>query len=182
MEAMSLVPAVAIIVTALAAHPAIPQRGSYKAGDPGTERVKSRKICSVPHSIVGLFFSQPNGITWQHYFFVVYAMIVGEGKQAVYHPLAIIFRQLRVGPATANVNAVRPSAPVYSRELTTRYMLVIEAMFPSLALGLATHTKTKIATALGALAPKTSSTTRRRRSQKRPRKPRRSWTGCGSSA
>ena len=74
-----------------------------------------------------------------------------EGKQDTYHPLTILFRKLTVGPATANINAVHPSVPAYSRELEMCYMQVIEDMFPNLTSGAAMHTNTQISTALDAL-------------------------------
>ena len=60
---------------------------------------------------MGLFVTQPNGITWKHYFLLVYPMIAGEGKQAAYHPFTILFQQLTVGHLIASVNGPRPSAP-----------------------------------------------------------------------
>ena len=78
-------------------------------------------------------------------------MVVGEEKQATYHPLTILFQQLTVGHLTASITSPRPSAHVYSRELATRYMGINENVFPSLAAGAATHANTQIATALGAL-------------------------------
>ena len=152
MGAVSVVPTVPTILAALAADATILEMGPYAAGDAGTEGVKSRKICSVPHSIAGLFVTQPDGVTWQHYFTVVYPVIVGEGKQAAYHPLTILFQQLTVGHLTASINSPRPGAPAYSRELATRYMGIIDKVFPSLAPGAAAHANTQIATALGALA------------------------------
>ena len=83
---------------------------------------------------------------------MVYPVLVGEGKQVVYHPLAVLFQQLTVGHLMASINTPRPSAPAYSRELLTRYMGIIENTFPSLAPGTAAHAHTQITIAPGALS------------------------------
>ena len=61
--------------------------GPYIAGDVVTEGVNPRKICSVPHSIVGLFATKPGGITYQHYFLVVYSMIAGDRRHITLSPV-----------------------------------------------------------------------------------------------
>ena len=63
--------------------------------------------------MAGLFVTQPDDITWQHYLLVVYTMITGKGKQAPYHPLAILFQQLVMGLFTTSTNAPRPSIWAY---------------------------------------------------------------------
>ena len=80
MGAEAVVPTVPTILETLVADTAILEIGPYTTGDAGTEGVKPRKICSVPHSIVRLFVTQPDGITWRHYFTMMYSVIVGEGK------------------------------------------------------------------------------------------------------
>jgi hypothetical protein len=83
---------------------------------------------------------------------VVHPVIAGEGKQAAYNPLTVLFQQLTVGPLLARVSVTCPSIPTYSMELSTYYIGIIEATFPGLALGAAVHENMQIATALGALA------------------------------
>ena len=82
---------------------------------------------------------------------MVYSVIVGEGKQAAYHLLAILFQQLTVGHITTSISAHHSSAPVHRRQLATRYMGSTESVFPSLTPGAAADANTHIATILGTL-------------------------------
>ena len=75
-SSVTVVPEVATISDAIAADPAIiTMAGSYASNDPGTEGVKTRKICPVPHSLVGLWLLHKEGITWQDYFGTIYPAI-----------------------------------------------------------------------------------------------------------
>ena len=73
MGAILVVPTVPIILVAVAANTAILEMGPCTAGGAGTEGVKCCKIYSTPHSIAGLFVTQPDGNFLKH--FTVYNTI-----------------------------------------------------------------------------------------------------------
>ena len=64
-------------------------------GDDNTNTLKVRRICPVPHSLVGLFLAM-EAVTWQDFFRSIYPLIVTEGKEVVYAPLTNAFRALSV--------------------------------------------------------------------------------------
>lgn len=47
--------------------------------DGDTMVVKSRRIIPIPHSMVGLFLAQPNGVTPRYYFETIYPQLVTDG-------------------------------------------------------------------------------------------------------
>ena len=63
---VALFPTAAVINDVLARDTALDtMAGPYTAGEPNTKRVKTRKICPVPHPLEGLGLLGEDGITWQ---------------------------------------------------------------------------------------------------------------------
>ena len=125
--------------------------GPYAAGDAGTEAPKIRKICPVPHPLVGLFLHHEE-MTWQTYFVTVHPVIVTEGMDAVCAPLTGMFRALSVGNPTASaINTGGPAPPPRSATLAREYDEVAKRLFPALRTDGAAAQQSDIATQLGAL-------------------------------
>jgi hypothetical protein len=90
------IPTSAAILAAITTDPGIAEMGPYVAGDANVKTVKVRKICSVPHTLGGLFLHHKE-VTWQMYFKIIYPIITTEGNEAVYVLLMTLFRALYIG-------------------------------------------------------------------------------------
>ena len=99
-----VVPIAAFISDALARDPALNMiAGSYAAGDPGIGGLKTRKICTVPHPLEGMWLLDKDGITWQKFFWTIYPAIVNKGSEDTYLALIQFMQKLAVRePATIN--------------------------------------------------------------------------------
>ena len=149
----AVVPTVDTICLALTADPTLAtMAGPYNGGDAGTEGVKTRKICPIPHSLAGLWLLDEDGVTWQRFFGTIYPAIVAEGKVEAYKSLIQFMQQLAVGvPSTINFGT-RPAAPPRNPALASRYMTALEVHFPELRQDAAAQQQSQIAGALGLMA------------------------------
>ena len=149
-----VVPTADAILAAITGDANIVKMGPYAAGDDNTNTLKARRICPVPHSLVGLFLAM-EAVTWQDYFARIYPLIVTEGKEVVYAPLTNAFRALSVGDPDARsaaINVSRPAPPARSATLTQDYGEILKRLFPSLRTDGAAAQQSDIAAKLGDLA------------------------------
>ena len=87
--------------------------GPFVAGDADTEAVLVRKIVPIPFQYVGLFLSQPDGVTPRFYFDTILPQIEADGRNQMCLPLTWYFQVAitRRQPADISSDYLNVSAP-----------------------------------------------------------------------
>ena len=152
------VPSTATILAAYAADATTTQMGPYTAQDAGTEIVKTRRIVPIPHSLVGAWLSEADGVDAPRFWRVYYPLIAAAGHELECEAIIEFFQvAVTIPPNGAAgdpslLDTARPAPPPRNPVLLRRIQGLLEHHFVQLRRDAATQQTNQIATAVGALA------------------------------
>jgi len=130
--------------------------GPFAVGDGDTEVVKTRKIIPIPHSIVGLFLAQTNGVTPRYYFDTIYPQLVTDGiaddclSMTQFFQIAITRKGINMDESF--LETTKPRAPNRSPKLIKHQLELLHHHFPQLSPRAVTAGTNLIAQGLGTIA------------------------------
>ena len=107
---------VANLVNAYTNDATVEMTGPHQANYAGTEPKKSRPLIALPHFLVPLFLSQPNGVSPRYFWTNVYPVITGMGMEGQCSALVEYFQIAATSQGQAGypsvLNTTRPVPPV----------------------------------------------------------------------
>jgi hypothetical protein len=112
--------------------------GPFNAGDADTQEVRTRSVVAIPNKYVGLFLSQPEGVTPRYYFETILPVIEADGMGQTCMPLT---RFCQVAITHSALNAVStlqvemPVAPPRHVPLLTQASTMLHHHLPALSAG-----------------------------------------------
>ena len=122
----------------LAADAALTSLGPFQAGDPDTVDVRTRYVVPIPNKYVGLFLSQPDGVTPRYYFETIHPVIGADGMEQTCMPLTH-FCQVALTVAVAGggspIQVVTPAAPARHVPLLSQAAAILHHHLPALGSG-----------------------------------------------
>jgi hypothetical protein len=115
--------------------------GPFNVGDADTMEVRTRSVVPIPNKYVGLFLSQPEGVTPRYYFETILPVIDADGMGQTCMPLTF-FCQVAITQPAANTNSilqvVPPVAPPRHVPLLTQATTnILHHHLPALSSGVA---------------------------------------------
>ncbi len=132
------VPTAANIVGQLAADPNLNTLGPYAIGDPDTLEIRTRSVMVIPNKYVGLFLSQPEGISPRYYFDTILPVIEADGMGPTCMPLTY-FCQMAITTTMAGgvspIQVVEPTPPGRHAPLINQAIAMLHHHLPSLVTG-----------------------------------------------
>ena len=132
------VPTAANIAAQLAANPHLNIVGPYAAGDADTVEIRTRSLMAVPNKYVGLFLSQPDGVTPRYYFETILPVIEADGLGQTCMPLTqfcqMVFTMTAAG-GLSPIQVVEPTPPGRHVPLFTQAMELLHHHLPALGPG-----------------------------------------------
>lgn len=109
--------------------------GPFNAGVADTLEVRTRSVVAIPNKYVGLFLSQPEGVTPRYYFETILPVIEADGMGHTCMPLTC-FCQVAITRSALNANSilqvVPPVAPPRHVPLLTQASTILHHHLPAL--------------------------------------------------
>ena len=144
------------IQSSIAAGADLQWMGPYAPNDGDTMVVKSRRIIPIPHSMVGLFLAQPNGVTPRYYFETIYPQLVTDGIAddclSMTHFFQIAITRKGNNQDESFLETTQPSAPNRNPTLIKHQLELLHHHFPQLSTRAVSAGNTLIAQGLGTIA------------------------------
>ena len=147
---------VANMTAAYANDAALDMTGPHAPNDAGTEPKKSRPLIALPHFLVPLFLSQPDGVSPRYFWTVVYPVITGKGLEGDCLALLDYFQiaatsQGQAGGASV-LNTPRPLPPARNVALINPQQKLLEHHYPQLSPDTVQQQTNQIAGVIGQFA------------------------------
>ena len=122
----------------LAADAALATLGPFQAGDPGTIDVRTRYVVPIPNKYVGLFLSQPDGVTPRYYFETIHPVIAADGMEQTCMPLTHFCQvafTVAVAGGSSPIEVVAPATPARHVPLLSQAAALLHHHLPALGAG-----------------------------------------------
>jgi len=147
---------VANLVNAYTNDATVEMTGPHQANDAGTEPKKSRPLIALPHFLVPLFLSQPNGVSPRYFWTNVYPVITGMGMEGQCSALVEYFQIAATSQGQAGdpsvLNTTRPVPPVRNEALIQHQQSLLEYHFPQLSSNVVQQQTNQVAGVLAQMA------------------------------
>ncbi len=112
--------------------------GPFNAGDADTLDIRTRSIVPIPNKYVGLFLSQPEGVTPRYYFETILPVIEADGMGQTCMPLTHFCQVAITRPAanaTSTIQVIAPVAPARHVPLLVQASAILHHHLPALNAG-----------------------------------------------
>ena len=109
--------------------------GPFNAGDADTLEIRTRSIVPIPNKYVGLFLSQPEGVTPRYYFETILPVIEADGMGQTCMPLTHFCQVAITRPAAgaaSTIQVIAPLAPARHVPLLTQASAILHHHLPAL--------------------------------------------------
>ena len=110
--------------------------GPFNAGDADTLEVRTRSVVVIPNKYVGLFLSQPDGVTPRYYFETILPAIEADGMGQTCMPLTA-FCQIAITHSAPNagspISVISPVTPPRHVPLLTQASTILHHHLPALS-------------------------------------------------